>query len=188
MTMTRDRFATLDDARTALDGTAPWDWGPRASWGGWCEYAFRHGTETVNEMGEWHWDHDGTLSAYLLSVGVDPADFQLTDAVDLDLVTEMCARELIGRDDDRDAAPSALLRDVTDDDVLDDNTFRWELWSADLIDRDITPGARNVWWVCWDAGTQRGAAMHESMDRAIWTDAASPAEVLARVLTGDERV
>ena len=75
---TRDQFATLADARALLDGTADWDWGTVASWDGWTEYAYRHAIATQADVGEpWVWDHDATLRAYLVRVGVDPAEFQL---------------------------------------------------------------------------------------------------------------
>lgn len=74
----RDRFPTLTDARAALDGTADWDWGGIASWDGWTQYAYKYALATQTDDGEpWTWDHDATLRAYLVSVGVDPSDFQL---------------------------------------------------------------------------------------------------------------
>ena len=77
MTTIRDRFETLADAQSALDGTASWDWGGLATWDGWCQFAYRYARETVDEFGERTWNHDLTLAAYLRSVGVDPSEFGL---------------------------------------------------------------------------------------------------------------
>lgn len=75
---TRDKFATLADAQAALNGTSDWDWGGTATWDGWTQYAYLHATETQDEEGdEWVWDQDACLREYLISVGVDPAEFQL---------------------------------------------------------------------------------------------------------------
>lgn len=86
-TQTRDRFATLADARQHLDGTAEWDWGTVASFDGWTRYAYRHAVETTTDEAcdddglrwhqDWTWDHDACLRAYLVSVGVDPREFGL---------------------------------------------------------------------------------------------------------------
>lgn len=77
-TTMRDRFLTLEEARAALASTEHWDWGDTASWGEWVQYAYGSAFEHWDhDRLEWVWDHDATLRAYLVCVGVDPADFQL---------------------------------------------------------------------------------------------------------------
>lgn len=77
-TQTRDRFSTRADARTALTGTDGWEWGGESSWEGWASYAYRHAVETRDDTGDWQWDHDACLRAYLVSVGEEPSEYGLT--------------------------------------------------------------------------------------------------------------
>ncbi len=187
-TTTRDRFATLADARTELTGTGSWEWAPGTSWDAWTEYAYRYAVETIDEMRDRHWDHDATLAAYLLSAGANPADFQL-DPTDLrgdgpaDEVLAMCERELVPADDSTDAPFEMRLQIDT---AIEFGGGSWSWFVADLCDRDVKPGATNRWWVAYD-GEHRAVVGHADSEGVTWTDAASPASALARVLTGTGR-
>lgn len=78
MPKTRDRFETINDALTALDGTKTWEWGGLASYEGWCRYARQHAVETYNEeTGDWEWDETSCLADYLRSVREDPAHYDV---------------------------------------------------------------------------------------------------------------
>lgn len=183
-TTTRDRFATLADARTELTGTGSWEWAPGTSWDAWTEYAYRYAVEIIDEMGDRHWDHDATLAAYLLSAGANPADFQL-DPTDVSgtgpaaEVRAMAERELTAVDASTDA-PFELRSQI--DTAIEFCGGEWSWFVADLCDRDVTPGACNRWWVAYDG--YRAAVCHEGSDDVVWTDAVSPETALARVLSG----
>lgn len=66
-------ITTTTDAETFVNnsGVADWDWGELASAEGFAEWLFRNRSEVDTR------NYHGELREYLVSVGEDPADYDL---------------------------------------------------------------------------------------------------------------
>ena len=65
------KLTTITDAKTFVNnsGVLEWEWGGDASCGGFARFLWRNYGEVDAD------DYDSELTAYLASVGEDPADY-----------------------------------------------------------------------------------------------------------------
>lgn len=79
-------FQTRSDAAAELDGTVDWEWGGKATWDGWVDFAYQNQNkfvETRRKRGTFmasddcRFDQDQALHAYLLASDENPSDYSV---------------------------------------------------------------------------------------------------------------
>lgn len=74
-------FQTRSDAAAELDGTVDWEWGGKATWDGWVDFAYQNQNKFVEtrilSTDDCRFDEDQALHAYLLASDENPSDYSV---------------------------------------------------------------------------------------------------------------